>query len=387
MRFLGLALLLAGCGRPADGPWKAEASLPDVVRRVETLRGLTLNPLPELVVLDRAAWKKRRAPPDELDMDRAGYRWLWEALGIVPNGRLSILGDLAVQRRFRGYYDDATHRLFYITDTRADLRTPQLAHAVVHALQKQHGPLYRLPADESLEGFLDDVSWAWACAREAEAVAIELAWPGGRIDEARKKLPTLAARVNLEGERYALRWNYFPYFAGPRYLFARAKGSLREACAALHAAPPMSTEQVIHPGRAGPPLAVIAPDVSADLGEGWWLDVRTVLGEWTIADWLGTAGDDLGGGLPDSLRWGGDIAHVYTDGERYAAVIWIVWDDEDSARRFSTRVAGAGFLRGRLTGFVTGAGARDGLLRRAIRRVRTAPFRDLADLKRVVRGG
>ena len=225
----------------------------------------------------------------------------------------------------------------------------------------------------------------------------ELSWPTGSLDGMRAKIDALPGRLDIEGcKPYAVRWTYHPYVAGARYLLAHAKGGLRAACDALYLEPPVSTEQVLHPGRNDPPLAVIVPDLSDRLGAGWKLGARTVLGEWTIADWVWALDPDaapkplsvqqIGGGLPDNLRWGGDQAQVYHDGERFLVVIWTVWDDEASAVRFRKLVHGLTSVRaGSRVAVLCGPTKVDrGLLTGGLRDVRTKAFSSVEQLERLL---
>ena len=265
----------------------------------------------------------------------------------------------------------------------------------MHAVQARHSELYHpLPA---LDGYIDDVSWARAAAREGEAVLHELSWPTGSLDGMPDKIEELPGRLDIEGcEPYAVRWTYHPYVAGARYLLARAKGGLRAACDTLYCDPPVSTEQVLHPERNDPPLVVIAPDLSKRLGANWELGARTVLGEWTIADWVWALRPDaapkplsteqIGGGLPDELRWGGDQAQVYQDGERFLVVVWTVWDDEASAVRFRKLLRGLTSVRaGSRVAVLCGPTKVDrGLLTEGLRDVRTRAFRSVEQLERIL---
>jgi hypothetical protein len=377
--------VLTACGERAARPFDPAAELPSIAARVQELRGLALDPVPELVVQSRAEWVASRGPVrSSPDFDA-----LWHALGIVPADESSAEGMRAIEQRQIGYYDTGANRITYITDTSPGLRRQQLAHALVHALQMQHGPLYKLPRDAALRGYIDDVSWAWACAREGEAILHELAWPGGGLDQARSALPSLARRLDLRGPAYAVRWSYFSYFAGSRYASSGAASSLRDACRALHEKPPMSTEQVVSGRRDDPPLAVLAPDLSEALGGDWELRLHTVLGDWTIADWLDPPRlATIGAGLPKELKWGGDLAQVYWDGEDYIVLVWTVWDDVASAIEFRKRAATRAptvRLDKRLVVALGPFTLGRKLLLESLRNLRAVPFRSVEELARIVK--
>ena len=331
--------------------WTPEAAFERAYERVRSMRGVEFEK-PELRVVSREEWIRSLPVAKPVP----GYQHLWEALGIVPKNETSVGGFRSVEQRFRGSYDVGQHAVTYITDTPKRHRDSQLVHALLHAAQRDVGPLYDAPY---ADGYGTDVRWAHAAAREGEAILYELE-AGGTLE------------FDKTGPSYAVRWAYFGYVAGPAYVRARRKGSLAETCDALWQAPPMSTEQVLHPERRDPPIAVIAPDLSVDLGSDMTLGVTTVLGEWTIADWLGNR--RIGGGLPDDLRWGGDVVQVYRrlHSAGFIVIVWTVWDDEASARRFETRVGGTTLRVRRVVG-VTYGGTTE-LLRGGLDRLPHGPF-------------
>ncbi|MCZ6571819.1 MAG: hypothetical protein O7C98_01485 [Planctomycetota bacterium] len=392
---LPTALLCALAFSARADSWTPQEGFRKVATRLQELRGLKLDDRLQLEVIPRTEWHKRvAAQPTKTNEP---YAVLWRTLGIVPAGQDADEAYDEVRRRYRGYYHLSDDRLVYFTDTPAELREPQLAHALMHAVQARHSRLFNAPP--AIDGYFDDVNWARAAAKEGEAVLHELSWPTGSLDGMRDKIEALPERLDIEGcEPYAVRWTYHPYVAGARYLLAHAKGGLRDACDALYLNPPVSTEQVLHPERNDPPLAVIVPDLSDRLGAGWKLAARTVLGEWTIADWVWALRPDtapkplsveqIGGGLPDDLRWGGDQAQVYQDGERFLVVVWTVWDDEASAVRFrkllgSTKSARAGPRVAVLCG---PAQVHRGLLTETLRDVRTTAFRSVEQLEEILAG-
>jgi len=341
--------------------------------------------------MTREEWLRELAEWERLsdvtEADRA-LDALWKALGIVPAGDDSRHENYVMMRANQGYVEPGGKRVYYFTDTPSRLRSRALQHGLVHALQYQRAPLYDL-GDRS-GGYLDDVSWARDAAAEAEAVLLELAWPGVSMEGLREKVERLASELPRGSSKpYAVRGAYFSYIAGARYLLARARGTLRESIDAMYASPPMSTEQVLHPERADPPIAVSAPDDSARLGDGWKLAAQTVLGEWTVADWVRaldpkplTAAEQIGGGLPDTLRWGGDLAQVFRRGDDWRCVVWIEWDDEASAARFEGLLQGsASCARAGRRVAVGFGGVSAEALDAGLQEVRTFPFRSPGELR------
>ena len=121
-------------------------------------------------------------------------------------------------------------------------------------------------------------------------------------------------------------------------------------------------------------------DLSAELGRGWRLTVTTVLGEWTIADWLGNTA--IGGGLSDDLRWGGDVAQVYRGKQRTRVFVWTVWDDVASARAFFKRVRETKVRSGRKVAVAFDGSTK--LLRAGLKKLRTVSFRTVEELEAAI---
>jgi hypothetical protein len=322
-------LVLLGC-----------ASGDDKIERVEALRGRRFTQPPRIEYISRQDWIARVRQEEEAwrktESCRA-YDVLWKTLGIVPPDADSQHWVYAIKEGYKFPYDP-TERKIYLIHEAVYARDNFLVHEYIHVLQHQHSPLYGLPTDES--GRLDDVMWAYSCVSEGEALLYELCWPSD--DSRRADLEKFYRELPKTLPPLAQRWAYFPHIAGARYLMAR--GPLREAADRAWAQPPISTEQVLHPDRSDPPLAVSAPDLSEKLGPGWHRVVQTVLGEWTVADWVGIPSqglDYLGAGLPDDLRWGGDLAQVYRHGDEWRVAVYLIWDDEASAKRFAGLVKNA----------------------------------------------
>ncbi len=402
--------------------------------RVEELTGRAFDPRPTLVVRTREEWvaqvRSWHAPPVDGDEDGDGsdeddesgdgeaapsdpYGVLFVTLGIVPARDAEQRSMAAVMEHNQGYYDRDAHEVTFITDAPRARRDAALGHALIHALQTQTAPFYVVEDDT---GRADDVRWAYVAAAEAEGVLADLAWPAATLDPATlapevERLPVRLGLPAIEAEPYALRWTYWSYVAGCRLGLARLRAladageatTIATLGASLRKRPPVSTEQVHHPERGDAPRAVFAPDLAAVIDDGTLtLVMRSVLGEWTLADWVRAvdataapggepaAPERLGGGLPDDLRWGGDLVQAYHDGERWAVIVWTEWDDEASARRFEAILGGADAVRGVRSGrrVVASCGpdvhpSREALAA-ALASVESVPFASLTELERIV---
>ncbi len=108
--------------------------------------------------------------------------------------------------------------------------------------------------------------------------------------------------------------------------------------------PPLSSEQILHPGdylAHKAPVAISIPDFSADLGSGWQLLDNNSLGEWNTYLLLGY-GANLKARVDDNtassaaVGWTGDAYQVYLNGqkEKTALIVKWAWDTTDNAGEF-----------------------------------------------------
>ena len=97
---------------------------------------------------------------------------------------------------------------------------------------------------------------------------------------------------------------------------------------------------------------------------------------------LGFGQPKVDGGLPDDLRWGGDLAQVYRKGERRTVVVWTVWDDEASARNFERRVRGVKLRSGKRVAVAFGGSTE--LLSAGLSKLRAVPFRTVEELEEAI---
>jgi hypothetical protein len=228
-----------------------------------------------------------------------------------------------------------------------------VAHEYDHALQDQYWDLEALQVTDPTEG---DRSLAFTALAEGDATALMYQWAfanlspdevlglGGSVPPEQQQLldsmPLLLRRTLL-----------FPYTTG--FLFALDRlgptGSDWASVNATWDAPPVSTEQVMHPEkyRAGEaPVAIDLPNLAATLGFGWTTATTETLGEFVTGIWLAD-GQDSGSdvlGMPAPLPnadaaagWAGDRL-VSLEGPNGAwAVVWqTAWDSGADAQEFSS---------------------------------------------------
>jgi hypothetical protein len=231
-----------------------------------------------------------------------------------------------LSRHVEAFYDFEREVLFVRADLSPDRRRASIVHELVHALQAQHFELGAL-SDATLG---TDARSALLALVEGDAVWTTLRLIGDAEPFERAPSPAIPILVEL------LR---APYAAGHRFVERLiADGGLEELSRAF-AAPPASTEQVLHwrnwEQRDAPRDVAVPPrpEPSAELV------YSDVLGEQTLSIVLGEladAGADTGAG------WSGDRAAAYRVGE-HAWIAWrLVFDDGASAARAYQALARSG---------------------------------------------
>jgi hypothetical protein len=218
-----------------------------------------------------------------------------------------------------------------------------LAHELTHALQDQNFVL-----QDKLDALKDnsDAEMALKSVAEGDATLAGFAYVAGRMDTAvadsltasLKNLPeTFAAQSKdtPQGLGYPL---IFQYSEGVRFVDeAYKRGGGWKGVDALYSRPPQSTQQIIDPGLYfDHPLPPIEVQVAG---------YQPILKEWTRAD-EDTFGElsiqvilELGYGkdAPEvalARKWAGDRMAILAHGADVAVIWFVVFRDDDSARRF-----------------------------------------------------
>ena len=146
----------------------------------------------------------------------------------------------------------------------------------------------------------------------------------------------------------------YPYLDGLTFLMRKWGPGGWDAVNRIWDAPPVSTEQVLHPEKYPDelPVEVVLPDVAAALGDGWSVTGETVMGELNTSIFVadGAPWDPLsftlgGQQMPNAdaaAGWGGDRL-VTLDGPDGAwALVWqTAWDTPADALEFSAAATAA----------------------------------------------
>lgn len=229
-----------------------------------------------------------------------------------------------------------------------DEQKTTLAHELTHALQDQ---LYDLNAMEGVIEDDDDMLLAFSALVEGDATLLMFAEAGGGDiqdmdpDAMRATFNMMSWMMPLAGGeafreappifRESL---IFPYFQGMLFTLAVAGQEGWKSVHEAYRAPPMSSEQILHPAKyldasqRDMPQRVTLPKLDAVLGKSWTPLGGNVLGELQTSIMLK--------GLPEatlaSAGWDGDRYEIFRrdDGKLGLAFVSI-WDSEQDAKEFA----------------------------------------------------
>lgn len=274
---------------------------------------------------------------------------LYRLLGLIgPDDDLGALYRALLGSQVLGLYDDETDEflVLHAGDDLSALAESTYAHEYVHRLQDATFDLGAL--GDAAEGN-SDRELALSALIEGDAVVAQLGYGIRYMSRARlTELARSAAEVESPpgGTPFVLlRGLEFPYTAGPTFVAAlRGRDSSFEAVDRAFGAPPISTEQVIHPEkyRSGEaPVEVSVPDLAGVFGSDWTPQPADVLGEFLLSTWLAALGRS--NAAQAAAGWGGDSYQVWNGPEGEAIVVArIVWDrpEEDGSEFFDSLVAG-----------------------------------------------
>ena len=217
-----------------------------------------------------------------------------------------------------------------------------LAHELTHALQDQHFSL----ADRLRPSSEDDRSLAFHAVIEGDATLSGFAYLFGGLDE--RSLAEVnrsiqdsmgAARSSLAQVPQAIREDLlFQYYGGvsfvSRVLGQRGWFGVNQ----LYASPPLSTEQVLHPGKyldfPDPPTRIDLGNLSALFPAGWTEIENNVLGELMVQVLFKQfLSEENANGAAEG--WDGDRFVAFRQGDEIAFVWATVWDSSEDAEEFA----------------------------------------------------
>lgn len=329
-----------GSGVTPEGP--TPPAIATVEQQVESVRGLRYTSHVDVKAITQDQIDRRltsnfdKTYPVDFYARRSQA---WGTVGVIPAGTSIRDALLAFQTgQVVGFYNPANGQLVYIGDTELSLTERFiLAHELTHAIDDQHYGLGRL---DSIVARCDDEAFtaglgAIEGSAQFFATQVLLRFPsdapvgGGGDGGSLEGVPPFISNLQL--------WPYDAGMAFVQDLDDRGGTALVDRALITF---PVSTEQIIHPGRwpYDTPQPVDVPDMGPDLGTDWRdLDVMTV-GE----VWLQLMLElrlDTGDARRAAAGWDGGLYRAWTDGSRTAVVLRTVWDTPEDAREFADAMA------------------------------------------------
>ena len=333
--------LEGGSDVPAEGPTPPVIS--EVMRQVERIRGfdythpVVAQPVTqEEIAADIVAYADIAYPAEQY----ARRSLAWDTIGVIPDGTsLRSAYENYGGSQVIGYYDTLTGELKFIgSDSPSPLERITLAHELTHAIDDQRFGLEKL---DVLGAECRDEDLAASVALvEGNATFFMLRWARTFLtatEQVQVGIEAATQDVSTEGvPPFIQRLQSWSYDEGLRFISAlEALGGL-DAVDDAFTAPPVSTEQIIHPERYpnDAPTPVDVPNLSKELGRGWEdIDVMTIGESWlALALGLRLAGSEANAA---AAGWDGGTYRAWSNGDDVAVLLSTVWDSERDAADFA----------------------------------------------------
>lgn len=269
-----------------------------------------------------------------------------EAFGLLPKGfDLDTFMVNVLTEQIEGLYDPKA-REFYIADwSPLDEQRMVMAHELTHALEDQH---FHIEAWSRAAKPNEDAELARDAVLEGSAMAAMVDFLMLGTGRSLKDLPEfdpsmligdLGATPTLKSAPPFLKDALiFPYISGLNFSAAVLKNSGWSALAGVFEKPPVSTQQILHPGlyKSGrTPTVVSLPPFEKVLGNGWVKLDENILGEF---GWREVFKQFLGDerAKPLAAAWDGDRYAVFEQKQtkNLTLLTLLHWDSDEHAARF-----------------------------------------------------
>ena len=314
-----------------------DGRLPALMAFVEQERGLRFTGPVEVELLSDDDFERALLSGEELDTPDvpADLSATLYALGLLdPDEDLEAQSVDSVSD-IVGFYDSAADRLAVRGSETGAYVDLVVVHELTHALQDQAFDLDR----PELGSYGGEEGVAFTALVEGDATRVENAWRAAQSAEVRRELDEAEAAFPETDISLLDLLLAFPYFAGEPYVEQVLAQGGQLALDAAFRTPPVSTEQVLHPG-AGAPVIPPAPEAT-----GTRVD-QGVLGEQGLALLLGV--DPTRDG--PQVGWGGDRYVTVEDGDRSCTSATIVMDTPRDRDELLAALPEAGYDDVRATG-------------------------------------
>lgn len=325
------------------------ATADEVLHQVSEITGLKLlTPLKKTLRSrdDIRAYVIRETEDEKKPAERYAEARSAEAFGLIPKGfdLDNFMVDLLTEQ-IAGLYDPKA-REFYIADwIPLDDQRMVMAHELTHALQDQH---FQIDAWVKAARPNDDGELAREAVLEGSAMAAMIDFLLKGTGHSVEDLPSIDPSVFAadmskspklqEAPQFLKDAMIFPYFGGLSFCAAILKPAGWNGMSAVFAKPPLSTQQILHPGlyKSGrAPTAVAMPSFEKLLGADWAKIDENVMGEF---GWKEILKQFLGEekSKPLAAAWNGDRYVLYEQKQtkQLILVARLHLDSEERADRF-----------------------------------------------------
>lgn len=340
-----------GAVQPPVRP-ELDAQLDQIERRVEELRGLRSISETRRRFVDAATLAdaiNKELDESEAQQQIAKEQRLYALLGLIePGADLDRLYRGLLGSQVLGLYDPEAEEFLVLQagDGLSALAESTYAHEYTHRLQDVR---FDLDGLSDVAKANSDRELALAALIEGDATVTQLGYGIRFMSRSRlaelMRAPEQFELPPAETPFVLLQGLEFPYTAGPLFV-ASLRGSAPgfEAVDGAFGAPPVTSEQILHPEkyRIGEEAAdARIPDIGGMIPEGWTADDPDVLGEFLLKTWLSFLGRSDAASA--AAGWGGDSYRLLDGpGGQSALVGRIVWDrpEEDAEEFFESLAAG-----------------------------------------------
>jgi hypothetical protein len=315
----------------------APASLEDVVAKVQEVRDLTFDRLPEPTYLSANELANRAAgyADDYPDAEAVADSALLSSIGAVPEGSdLKELTETALSEQVAGFYDTETKEIVVPGDPEAGLDFIEeltLAHELEHALADQALGL-PVEGDFPPDGSEDSVLASTALVEGDATLTMSLySLQGATLAPSAILGTEFGASAGLtELPHYLQRTMIFPYVEGLGFVCDLYTHGGWAAVDDAYTSPPTTTAQILFSERYAAGEPAIDPRDSQSPGPGWTRSDVQAFGAADLLFLFEAPGDETDNGLQDPLgraaAWGGGEVQLWTwrGGEDYATAILLV---------------------------------------------------------------
>jgi hypothetical protein len=269
------------------------AAADEVLAQMSEITGLKLRTPLKKTLRSREeirAYVIREMNEDKAPAERYASARSAEAFGLLPKGfdYDSFMIDLLTEQ-IAGLYDPKSHE-FYIADwIPASDQRMVMAHELTHALEDQH---FQIEAWVKAARPNDDGELAREAVLEGSAMAAMIDYLLGESGRSLKDLPDIDPSVLVgdmggtpslkKAPTFLKDALVFPYFGGLTFSADMLKASGWSGLPAVFAKPPVSTQQIMHPGlyhSGKKPAEVALPAMDKLLGPDWSMLEENVMGE------------------------------------------------------------------------------------------------------------